>query len=395
MPLSSSILSNTQWHKLSLKFRNLRLEAHYNRYIFPRLIKQSRLALLLGALMYEVYGVLDYMLVPKEILGQIATIRLSTTFIILFIYGLTFFKFFKKFNQHLLVFVLLLASFGLLWKMTLVDDHIFAYYFSGLLLLIFWIHAFSILSFKHTFFCTLAIVLASIFSFFYILYYQNSHFKYEDTLSYVVILLAAFGVSSFASYISEKKERSLFLREKELDRERNIQRERALHDYLTNLPNRALLLDRVEQAIHESRRNFQVSAGFFIDLDDFKKMNDNYGHVAGDSVLIEVSTRLKTAVRAADTVARISGDEFFVLARDIKNTAQAQLFAHKILSLIKLPYVFNGQTLDVHISASIGICLFPFDGATALQVIDSADQAMYKIKLSQKSGIGLAKTSNL
>ena len=393
MPLSSSILSNTQWHKLSLKFKHARLEAHYKHYIFPRLIKQSRLALLLGAMMYEIYGILDFMLVPKEILSQIATIRVTTTFTILLIYGLTFFKGFKKFNQHLLIFVLLLASLGLLWKMILVDSHLFPYYFSGLLLLIFWIHAFSILNFKYAFFCTLTIVLLSTVCFFYIFSFHYQYFKYQDMLSYIFILISAFGVSAFASYLSEKQERALFLREKELDRERYIQRERALHDYLTKLPNRALLLDRVDQAIHESKRNFQMSAGFFIDLDDFKKMNDTYGHAIGDAVLIEVSARLKAAVRAADTVARLSGDEFFVLARDIKNSEQAHLFANKILNLIKQPYICSEHKLDVLLSASIGICLFPYQGVTALHVIDKADQAMYQIKLAQKSGIAIAKTA--
>jgi len=102
------------------------------------------LALLLGAMVCEVNGILNFLLVPKETLDQIAIVLITTIFTILSIYRLTFLKLFKKFNQQLLIFVLLLASLGLLWKMILVDNPIFSCYFSGLLLLIFWIHAFSV-----------------------------------------------------------------------------------------------------------------------------------------------------------------------------------------------------------------------------------------------------------
>ena len=105
MPLSASILSDNLWNNLSLKFNNARLEAHYKKHIFPRLLTQSRLALLLIAMMYELYGVLDYLLAPQNLLGQIAVIRTTTTFIILVVFVLTFFKFFRKYNQLILTSV--------------------------------------------------------------------------------------------------------------------------------------------------------------------------------------------------------------------------------------------------------------------------------------------------
>ena len=387
MPLSASILSNTLWSKFSLKFNNLRLEAHYKKHIFPRLLTQSRLALLLIAMMYELYGILDFLLAPKDLLGQIAMIRTSTTFIILVVFGLTFFRIFRKYNQQILTLVLLLTGFSLLWKMTLIEQNIFPYYFTGLLLLIFWVHAFYVLNFVCAFFCTLAIVFASIASFLIIF-----SFSYNETISYLIILLSAFGISIFSSYVAEKGDRSLFLREKELDRERHVHRERALHDNLTDLPNRVLLIDRIEQAIHDSKRNYQFCAGFFLDLDNFKNINDTYGHAIGDNVLIEVSARLKANARAADTIARLSGDEFFVLARDIKSEEQAVAFARKLLNQINLPYFIYNMPLNVPLSVSIGICMFPYPEVTPLGMIDKADHAMYQAKLAGKSVIVVAKS---
>jgi diguanylate cyclase (GGDEF)-like protein len=149
-------------------------------------------------------------------------------------------------------------------------------------------------------------------------------------------------------------------------------------------------MDRINQAILESRRNNQMSAAFFIDLDNFKNINDTYGHATGDIVLIEVASRLKSSIRAADTVSRLAGDEFFVLARDIKGEELAKVFGNKLLSQINMPYFVDNEPLAQDLSASIGICLFPYPGATALEVIAKADRAMYQVKLANKSGIKIA-----
>ena len=387
MPLSESILSNTSWNKFSLKFKNLRLEAHYKKHTFPRLLTQSRLALLLGALMFEVYGVLDFLLIPKELLGKVTLIRTSAAAIILMMFGLTFLRLFKRYNQQILAFVLFLTGGDLLLKMTLIEQSVFTYYFCGLLLLFFWAHAFYVLSFSYAFNCTLIVATATAAVISFLSLYS---LKYNETISYLFILFSAFGVSVFSSYVAEKRDRALFLREKELDRERYIQRERATHDSLTGLPNRVLLIDRIEQAIHDAKRYEQICAGFYLDLDNFKNINDTYGHATGDFVLTEVSARLKATIRAGDSVARLSGDEFFVVARDIKSPEHAEVFGNKLLAQISLPYFVHDLPLDTLLSASIGICNFPYYGVTPLDVVDKADQAMYQVKLSDKSGIMVA-----
>jgi diguanylate cyclase (GGDEF)-like protein len=385
MPLSESILSNNRWSEYSLTFLNSRLEAHYRHYSFPRLLSQARLALLLGAMMYEMYGILDFLLVEKSMLSQVTIIRTVTTCTILAVFGTTFLKVFKRYTQQILTFIFLFSAVGLLWKMALIEQTVFPYYFSGLLLMLFWIHAFYILEFRYAFLCTFSIVCISTIAFISIFNYSH-----VEIFGYLFILLSVFGVSMFSSYIAEKRDRALFLREKELDRERFVQRERATHDSLTNLPNRVLLMDRINQAILESRRNNQVSAAFFIDLDNFKDINDTYGHATGDIVLIEVASRLKSSIRAVDTVARLAGDEFFVLAQDIKNEELAQIFGGKLLNQIDLPYIIDNEPLSHALSASIGICLFPYPGVTALEVIAKADRAMYEVKLTDKSGIKIS-----
>jgi len=349
----------------------------------------SRLALLLGAMIYEVYGVLDYMLLSAEIIGQIAIIRLFTTFSILAVFAMTFCRIYRKHNEKILSFITIFASTSLLWKMSLIDQVAFPYYFAGLLLFFFWIHAFQVFRFPYVVFTAATIVVTSVLSF------GRMPLSFIEVASYSFILFTSASISIFSAYITEKHNRFLFLREKELDRERYIHRERSMRDTLTNLPNRALLFDRIDQAIEDANRNSQICAGFFLDLDDFKKVNDTYGHASGDAVLKEVSERLKASVRGVDTVARLSGDEFFVLAHDVKSEAHALDLGSKLLNVIRTPYYVDGKMLDNLMSVSIGICIFPYEGAVPSQVVARADRAMYQAKVSGKCSIVVAKSNLL
>ncbi len=349
----------------------------------------ARLALLLGALIYELYGILDYILLSADVIAEVAQMRLFTTFAILSVYGVSFLRFFRKYYEKLLSLITLAASFSLFSIMLLIDKVSYPYYFAGLLLFFFWIHAFQVFSFPYVLITSVTIVLAFIYSCIVI------HMPLEELLSYSFIVITAAGISIFSAYLSEKHNRFLFLREKELDRERYIQRERAMRDTLTNLPNRALLFDRIDQAIEDANRNSQMCAGFFLDLDDFKKVNDTYGHAVGDAVLKEVSERLRASIRGADTVARLSGDEFFVLAHDIKSEEHAMDLGSKLLNVIREPFWFDGKMLDSLMSVSIGICMFPYEGVVPSEVIARADRAMYQAKLSGKYSMVVAKSTLL
>ncbi|QLF94061.1 EAL domain-containing protein [Pseudomonas sp. ABC1] len=152
----------------------------------------------------------------------------------------------------------------------------------------------------------------------------------------------------------------------------------AMHDELTGLPNRNLIQDRIAQAIAHSRRNGGVLALLYLDLDRFKIINDGYGHLFGDAVLKASGERLVRLVRECDTVARLGGDEFLILLTDLHQPSDADVVARKVVDTLDRPLLVQGR--DIHLSGSVGVSLFPFDGDTAAELIDNADMAMYRSK---------------
>lgn len=157
----------------------------------------------------------------------------------------------------------------------------------------------------------------------------------------------------------------------------------AYHDLLTGLPNRALLEDRLDQAITRADRTKQCAALLFIDLDNFKVINDSLGHEIGDKLLIETAERFKTCVREVDTIARPGGDEFTILMEGITLTDQVALIAENILNSLAAPYIFEGQELFV--TASIGIAIFPNDAADSSELFKCAETTMYHAKDSGRN----------
>lgn len=152
----------------------------------------------------------------------------------------------------------------------------------------------------------------------------------------------------------------------------------ASHDNLTGLPNRDLLRDRVQQVIIQAQRGNKLAALLFIDLDQFKTINDSLGHDIGDLLLQEVAQRLVTSVRTEDTVARQGGDEFIVLLLSISDAQHAGLLAQKLLDDLILPHQIRDK--ELHISASIGIAVFPDDGEDVDTLLKNSDIAMYHAK---------------
>lgn len=157
----------------------------------------------------------------------------------------------------------------------------------------------------------------------------------------------------------------------------------AFYDPLTELPNRALFFDRLNQALAYHKRTGGSFALMVLDLDGFKRVNDSYGHPIGDMLLVAVGRQLRTCIREADTVARMGGDEFTILLQDIHQSDNVTLVASKILATLAEPVLLMEHTC--HISASIGICIAPRDGHDMETLLSCADAAMYESKARGKN----------
>ena len=171
--------------------------------------------------------------------------------------------------------------------------------------------------------------------------------------------------------------------ERELSRQKMLQKQIILehiahHDTLTGLPNRLLLLDRLQQSIKKAIRSKKHLAVLYIDLDKFKPINDSLGHAAGDEVLITVAKRLRKSVRTIDTIARIGGDEFIVLMESVSNVQDVKTMAEKLNQSLNQPIYWNMH--ELFITSSIGISLAPDDGDTPEKLMKKADIAMYQSK---------------
>jgi len=152
----------------------------------------------------------------------------------------------------------------------------------------------------------------------------------------------------------------------------------AYHDVLTHLPNRKLFTDRLRHALTRAKRAAKPVAVMFIDLDHFKTINDTLGHTAGDELLLEMSRRLRACVREDDTVARLGGDEFTIILAELRQPEDAIVVAQKILDAVQAPLSISGTAISS--SASIGIALYPVDGADPEALLRNADSAMYRAK---------------
>jgi diguanylate cyclase (GGDEF)-like protein len=152
----------------------------------------------------------------------------------------------------------------------------------------------------------------------------------------------------------------------------------AQHDPLTGLPNRMLLHDRINQAVALAARHKNKLAVFFLDLDDFKRINDSMGHSTGDKLLQSVARRLLDCVRGSDTVSRQGGDEFVVLLSELEKSEESAIAVKRMLHAVEKAHSIDERRL--HVTTSIGVSIYPDDGLDAEALIGNADLAMYEAK---------------
>lgn len=373
-------------HPLTLAFRDPEAERAFAEHSLARIRLQGRAAILVGTFVYLLYGLLDTWFVPADQQATVWTIRLVVLSVPLAVFLLTFSPLFALFNQLPLALTGLAAAGGLiaiLWHLPLAAA---SYFYPGLVLSIFYTYNFIGTRFIYALIVDVVVVLA-----YALIFGLLRDFPVPVLMSHVFFIVSANLIGGGAGYLAEYQRRELFVRETELDLERKHHLDRSLHDRLTGLPNRELLEDRIAQLLARARRDSGSHLGLYIDLDGFKAINDTLGHDRGDAVLCDAARRLVAAVRVTDTVSRLGGDEFFVLAHDVDSREGAVQLAEKLLECIEQPLA--GLPVASNLSASIGICIF-HGGVSGnddpLEIIRQADRAMYQAKAGGKNRYAFA-----
>jgi len=173
----------------------------------------------------------------------------------------------------------------------------------------------------------------------------------------------------------------------EVDRRKRAEDEltyMAYHDELTGLPNRSLLADRLDQAVRQAKRDNTLVAVFFLDLDNFKQINDSFGHMAGDQLLQQTAARMTGVLRETDTISRLGGDEFALLISASKSLVDVNEVAMKLSECLQASFQIEGR--EIFLTSSMGISVYPNDGSSAQELLRNADAAMYRAKEDGKNG---------
>jgi diguanylate cyclase (GGDEF)-like protein len=203
---------------------------------------------------------------------------------------------------------------------------------------------------------------------------QHSSLALTIGIITICILIITLSISALDSQFAVRYERIANSLQEANEQLRNL----ALYDNLTGLPNRILLEDRMEQAVTFAKRNRNHFALMFVDLDQFKPVNDSYGHDVGDELLKSVAQRLNSCIRKSDTVARTGGDEFIIVLSEINKRDDAGVVCSKVLDELSRPFFIMGN--EIEISGSIGISVYPKDGEELDTLKANADIAMYHAK---------------
>jgi diguanylate cyclase (GGDEF)-like protein len=161
----------------------------------------------------------------------------------------------------------------------------------------------------------------------------------------------------------------------------------AFHDGLTELPNRSMLGGCLDSALASATERGRQVALLFIDLDEFKLVNDEYGHTVGDQLLIAVSQRLRNCARSTDTVCRLGGDEFAMIVADMESREQAERVAREAVAALREPFLIEGRML--HVSASVGVSMTSTQDRTLASLLEHGDAAMYRAKRAGRNGYRL------
>jgi len=367
----------TKMNLLTLAFRDEVFENTYIQSTLDRTRIQGQIAMLVGIFIYIFLGSIDQWFVPPEYSEKVWMIRFTALTVPVTVLVLTLTPIFTHYAHRLLATVGLAAGIGVIGIQMMIPIESAPYYYPLMILVAFYTYNFIATRFIYALIVDISLLISYNLVFGWLMDYPI-----HILISHDIYIISANLIGGSVGYLTEWQRRNLFVSESKLEEERQHHMHRALHDPLTGLPNYDLLNDRIEQAIILGQREGITHSGFFLDLDEFKLINDKLGHSTGDRVLKCIAQRLSSVFRDMDTVSRVGGDEFFILALNIDNEKTASYMSNKMLEEIRkpIPDIPN----EISISASIGICLFPYEGVTVSDIIDRADKAMYKVKESGK-----------
>lgn len=365
--------------RLTLRFRDPALERTFRRESLGRVRLHGRMAIGVGMPVYLLCGLLDIWHVPAEASAGVWATRLAALMVPTLVLVASFTPLFARYAQGLLSSVCVAAGVGLIGIQAQLPVESAHYYYPALVMLTFFTYNFIGVRFPYALAIDLTLLVA-----YNLVCALWLDYPPHILLGHDVFIVSSNLIGGTTGYLVEHQRRQLFLRERELRQQRQYHRDRSLHDPLTGLANRELLIERIERAVAGSARDGVCHAGCFIDLDGFKALNDSLGHEVGDRLLIQVGERLQACLRKTDTVARIGGDEFFVLATGLDDEREARLLAEKLLAALREP--FSGVPDGLSLRASVGVCLFPYPGMSVAGIIRQADMAMYEVKAGRKDG---------
>ncbi len=359
-------------HPMTLSFREAALERDYLNAMRRQTAAVVRFGISLALIVYLLFGALD-LWVAAEHVSFTWTVRSLVFIATILLFGLSFTPVFAEYRESFMLPFCLLLGLGVTAILLVVPEGAVDRYYVGYLLII--IGAYTVLGLR---FMNATLVSLLLLASYLAVEFQEAGGITGHALNNIAFLVSAFIISAVGGYIYERQRRLAHYRLRVIEFDRARSTHRALHDPLTGLPNRRLLMERLAQAVARDRRYSTVAALLFIDLDAFKTINDTHGHVFGDKLLRCVAERLLKEVRDTDTVARLGGDEFVVLLEDLADPAMAMELAERMLQRFAEPCAIDGVPAPV--ALSIGCALHPRDGRTSHELLQAADKAMYRMK---------------
>jgi diguanylate cyclase (GGDEF)-like protein len=363
-----------------LKFKNTLLEQEFNDFNLPFLKREVRAGIIMVILSWLLYANMEPMNAPITAFPSIAITALAGAGSLAIVYLATFLQKFKRHHQIIVLAGVLVTMLTVSVKIKFYPDFPIAHYLPVLICITFWMFAISGVSFIYSVACGLIFYI-----FVYMAFLMDGNANHIDIVTSLYYMLISYFMGAVITFHKDIQSRKIFLAHKELELEKQHHHHKSIHDVLTQLPNRELLEDRIVQAINMAARTNTACAGIFIDLDNFKSINDQHGHAAGDLYLQEVANRLRDITREADTIARISGDEFFLLMLDVKDEESVLGMALKIQENLKGQFLLNDLFELTGLGASVGVCMFPYQNCTPHDIINRADKAMYEVKYLVKN----------